>query len=495
MRYEELEQLMGHALPIKILRARSAPLLISFLYAEFKKRNRIAISSYELTSRLSDYLEQIKDKNFALFTTMLKDAFSEKNDSLTLARRFIEQWCSEDNRYLTRYPDEQGEPMHELTPSVERVFQWIETLQKREFVGTESRFKDIYRRLQELIDNTADDPKRKIAELEERKRAINAEIAHIKKTGKTDTYNNTQIKERFYEISKTARELTSDFKEVEQNFKDITLNIYKKQTQRDLHKGDILGYALDATEELKESDQGKSFYAFWQFLIADNRQDDLIQKIEYVYQLLKEREIDAADNFLKKIKIFLHASGQKVINSNHLLADKLSRILVEKEMSDRRRSQELMNDIKNLAVQKIGEFAGQRDFMTIEGGVDMSLDMDRPWGEAPQKANFANQPQGIGSNKLENMQFGRLFDQFELNQQELQRTINALLEKNESITLKELSLIHPIDKGLEQIISYFSIAAQSKKHIINSENLEIIEWHGEDEIKRSVALPQVIFNK
>jgi hypothetical protein len=48
---------------------------------------------------------------------------------------------------------------------------------------------------------------------------------------------------------------------------------------------------------------------------------------------------------------------------------------------------------------------------------------------------------------------------------------------------------------LEQIISYFSIAAQSKKHIINSENLDIIEWHGEDEIKRSVALPQVIFNK
>ena len=125
MRYEELEQLIENALPIKILRARSAPLLISFLHAEFKMRNRIAISSYELTSRLSDYLEQLKDKNFALFTTMLKDAFSEKNDSLTLARRFIEQWCSEENRYLTRYPDENGEPMHELTPSVERVFQCL----------------------------------------------------------------------------------------------------------------------------------------------------------------------------------------------------------------------------------------------------------------------------------------------------------------------------------------------------------------------------------
>jgi hypothetical protein len=262
-----------------------------------------------------------------------------------------------------------------------------------------------------------------------------------------------------------------------------------------LHKGDILGYALDATEELKSSDQGKSFYAFWQFLIADNKQDELIVMIEYIYKLLKERNIDAADNFLKKIKIYLHASGQKVISSNHLLADKLSRILVEKEMSDRRRSQELINDIKNLAVKKIGQFTGQKDFMYIEGGVDVSMDMDRPWGEAPQIANFANQPQGIGSTKLEGVSFGNLFDQFELNKQELERSIARLLGDNKQLSLKELTVIQPINKGLEEIISYFSIAAQSTKHIINGHQLDKIEWQGEDEIKRSVILPQVIFVK
>jgi hypothetical protein len=486
MRYEELEQLIDHAQPIKILRMRTAPLLISFLYAEFKNRNRITIPSYELTSRLADYLDMLRDETVVS---------SEKGGALAAARKYIELWCNEENRFITRYPDENGEPMHELTPSVEKVFQWLESLQKREFVGTESRFKDIYRRLQELIDNTSDDPKRKIEELEAKKRDINAQIAHIKKTGKTDTYNDTQIKERFFEISKTARELTSDFKEVEQNFKDITLNIYKKQTQRDLHKGDILGYALDATEELKTSDQGKSFYAFWQFLIADNKQDDLIVMIEYIYKLLKERNIDAADNFLKKIKIYLHASGQKVISSNHLLADKLSRILVEKEMSDRRRSQELINDIKNLAVKKIGQFTGQKDFTHIEGGTDVSMDMDRPWGEAPQIANFANQPQGIGSTKLEGVSFNNLFDQFELNKQELERSIAKLLGDNKQLSLKELTQIQPINKGLEEIISYFSIAAQSTKHIINPQKLDSIEWQGEDDIKRSVVLPQVIFVK
>ena len=484
MRYEEIDQLIEQAQPIKILRTRTAPLIISFLYAEFKTRNRITIPSYELTSRLSDYLEQLK------YDTILID---EKGDSLTIARKYIDQWCSEESRYITRYPDENGEPMHELTPAVERVFQWLESLQKREFVGTESRFKDIFRRLQELIDNTSDDPKRKIAELEAKKKEINEQIAHIKKTGKTDTYNDTQIKERFFEISKTARELTADFKEVEQNFKDITLNIYKKQTQRDLHKGDILGYALDATEELKVSDQGKSFYAFWQFLISGYKQDELMMMIEYVYQLLRLREIDAADNFLKKIKIYLHTSGQKVINSNHLLADKLSRILVEKEMTDRRRSQELMLDIKNLAVQKIGQFAGQKDFMHIEGGTDISMDMDRPWGEAPQIANFTNQPQGIGSTNLENANFGKLFDQFELNKQELERGIAKHLVEKSQITLRELTHLQPITKGLEEIISYFSIAAQSPKHKVDSLNLDLIEWVGEDGIKRSIALPRLEF--
>ena len=484
MRYEEIEQLIDHAPTIKILRARTAPLLISFLFAEFKARNRITIPSYELTSRLSDYLETLRDTSF------FND---ERGDTLTLARKYIEQWCSEENRYLTRYPDENGEPMHEITPAIERVFQWIGTLQKREFVGTESRFKDIYRRLQELIDNTSDDPQRKIDELEAKQRDIKAQIAQIKKTGKTTTYNDTQIKERFYELSKTARELTADFKEVEQNFKDITLNIYKKQTQRELHKGDILGYALDATEELKTSDQGKSFYAFWQFLIADNKQDELMEMIEYVYQLLRLREIDAADNFLKKIKIFLHASGQKVINSNHLLADKLSRILVEKEMTDRRRSRELINDIKNLAVQKIGQFSGQRDFMQIEGGTDISMDMDRPLSDPPQIANFANQPQGIGSTKLENANFDKLFDQFELSQKELRKNIEQTLLTASEITLRELTKLYPINKGLEEVISYFSIAAQSKKHQVDSHNLEVIEWLGEDEVKREVALPKVIF--
>ena len=115
---------------------------------------------------------------------------------------------------MTRYPDENGEAILELTTHTEKAFQWIETLRKREFVGTESRFLEIYRQLKDLINNTSTDPKHRIKALEKQRKAITKEINAIKKAGTVSAYTDTQIKERFYNVNKTTRELISDFKDI-----------------------------------------------------------------------------------------------------------------------------------------------------------------------------------------------------------------------------------------------------------------------------------------
>jgi len=487
MTYEELKSLIAGSPSIKLLRAKSAPITLSFLYREFKENNRVAISGFELTNSLAEYIDSLDEEDFIDI---------ELNDSLSIARKYIDQWCSEDNRYISRYPDENGEPTHELTTHTEKAFQWIESLKKREFVGTESRFRNIYQQLQELIDNTANNPKQKILELEKKRKEITRQINEIKKTGLVPTFNDTQIKERFFNINKTARELTSDFKEVEQNFRDITLNLYKKQTQKDVHKGQILGYTLDATDELKQSDQGKSFYAFWQFLIADSKQDDLINMIAYTYQLMEERNIGTGDDFLKKIKIFLHNAGQKVIDSNHLLADKLTRILAERDQREWRKTRETINEIKNLAVQKVGQFNGKRNFISIEGLPFIDMTLDRPLGEPTQIAQFDKQPSEVGSQQYDQADMSSLFNRFDLDQKELEIKIEEVLQNQFEISLEELIKIYPIQNGLAEVITYFIIASQSDIHIINEEIKEAIIWiNTKEAIERSIQLPQIIFKK
>lgn len=487
MQHDEVKRLIASSSTIKLLRAKSAPLIINFLYQAFKAKNQIVVPAYELINQLAEFLENLEDRE----VLDLQDS-----NTLGLARRYIDLWCNEDNRYLRRYPDEQGEPMTELSTHTEKAFRWIESLQKREFVGTESRFLNIYRQLRDLIDNTAADPKTRIAELERRRKAINKEIKRIKKEGVVSTYNDTQIKERFFNITRTARELISDFKEVETNFKDISLNIYRQQTRQGMNKGQILGYALDATEELKTSDQGKSFYAFWQFLIADNKQDELMELIESTYQMLRKRDIVIADNFLRKIKLFLHNAGQKVIDSNHLLAEKLSRILAERNILERRRAREIINEIKNLASQKMNKFQGRRRFLEIDGLPEFDLSLDRPLGRKRQIANFKNQPTEVGSNQIEKAELGILFDQFEMDKQLLESKISDLLKDRTRISLGEVLKIFPVENGLAEIITYISIASKSNVHEIEATDREEIVWKVEEAGQRkTIVLPKVMFLK
>lgn len=64
--------------------------------------------------------------------------------------------------------------------------------------------------LRRIIDGTELNPRSRIAELQRRKVAIDAEIAQINQ-GRLDIMEPTHIRERFLQMASTARELLSDF--------------------------------------------------------------------------------------------------------------------------------------------------------------------------------------------------------------------------------------------------------------------------------------------
>ena len=62
MNYTQLQNILSQSPSIKLLRAKNAPLILSFLYREFKETNRITIANHELVDSLADYLESIQVK-------------------------------------------------------------------------------------------------------------------------------------------------------------------------------------------------------------------------------------------------------------------------------------------------------------------------------------------------------------------------------------------------------------------------------------------------
>jgi len=303
MDYNYLQQIFGkqneddNPLPaIRLLKANHAPFIISFLYQEFKTNNKITIPNYILINHLADYIENIDDNQTDL---------NLLGNNIEKAKKYIDDWSN--NEYIRKYPDETGEQLHELTSYSEKIIKWLENLKPKEFIGTESRLKDIINRLKELISESTEDPKKKIKELNEKKenvvKEIDRQIRNIKQTWKVDSaFSIIQIKERFENISEDARNLLSDFKEVENNFGRITKQIIEKQLNDYTNKGKLLKYMLDETEALEESSQGKSFYAFYDFLRFETGQTELDKLLVETYSLISKKNIDNTDKFLKNLK-------------------------------------------------------------------------------------------------------------------------------------------------------------------------------------------------
>lgn len=435
--------------------------MLSFFHYTFKEKNHTTIPNVELVTRLADYLEITGYK--ATDDEIDASALLEQEDER--ARKYIEQWSNKG--FLRKYPDDDGNDIHELSSDMEKVMHWVSTLQKREFVGTESRFRDIYSKLKELVDQSNKDPRQRIQELERKKFEIEEEIKAIKLTGKVEVFDNTQIKERFYDVNRLSRELLSDFKEVEQNFEQITQEIYRKQSERDIAKGALLAYTLDSFEALRQKDQGKSFYSFWQFLMDENKQEEMRDIIEKLYDLLEERNIEYKnDRFLKKLKQYLHTSGKKVIDANKKLSDKLSRVLSEQNLTDRRKAMELLNDIRMLAFQTLDTPPGEDFFIEMESDPELDL-LDR-WEMADEKKSEPEVafPDGLGGTDISESDFNALFNQFNIDRTLLESRIQTQLQSKKQISLKELVEIYGTEKGLTELITYFSIASQSSNHII-----------------------------
>lgn len=308
MEYEKVKFDLANSPEIKFLRKENAPLILSFLHQQFKQKQQISIYESELEAKLDDFLEFVRENEPEVYSRSPKE--------------YLAQWC-EDRLLRKIYQADDDDPVFELTPTTEKVISWLENLDRDEFIGTESRFLQIFNLLKEIRDRSTEDVETRITQLEQDRDRIQQEIDQIKQTGKVNNYNRTQIQERFDLANQYARSLIGVFREVEQKFRDLTAKITSAGLEAKANKGSIIASILDANTELQESNQGKSFYTFFKFLQSDSKQQELEVLIEAVYSLEDLSVDDSKYESLRRIKNRLIRESQYIVQSNYRLAAKI----------------------------------------------------------------------------------------------------------------------------------------------------------------------------
>jgi hypothetical protein len=473
-----------------LLQLKNRETIIGFLVSAFPNQQS-TIGSDSIHAKLYDYLQDNK---------MEKDDDDDENENKSQlfdtfeikAKKHIQKWTNKG--FLTNYQDEKGEIFYELSAHTHKTLDWLCSLKKEDYVGTESKFKNIFSQLKELVEFTNTNKGERVQILESKKLEIEQQIQRIKSGEDIRVFESYEIEPRFKQLTQSAKELLSDFKEVEDNFKDITKGIYQKHAESNLTKNDILQFTFDALDSLKDSQQGKSFEAFSSFLFISALQEEWKQLIEDLYKSLEAKEIPVHDFFLKEMRRHLHTSAQKINRANDKMAEKLSRIIRENQTSKTEITKNIIQDIKKCLVE-ISKTNQTPDIsFEIEAEFDIHIPFERKLTyEQSEVLAYNFKPKVADNNIAEADQLSKLFKQSNIDKDLLRIRIKQLLNSQGQTTLHEvIAHFGGLEKGLPELFGYIGVAKEFK-YAINADKAKAIEF---DKIqKKSILTPEIILLK
>ncbi|CAN5149435.1 DUF3375 domain-containing protein [soil metagenome] len=461
----------------RLLRADHAALIISLLHKYFVQPNVRTLGREDLIARVDDELFQLRER-------LGDDQFPRS------AAQYLDEWAGDDKGWLRKYyPPGTDEPHYDITPATEKIIDWIGQLRAQHFVGTESRLLTVFELLRQMSEGTEPDPDMRIADLERRKADIETQIQRIR-GGQFLLMDPTQVRERFLQMSETARSILSDFREVDQNFRDLDRTVREQIATSDEDRGKLLDTIFSDRDAIEGSDQGKSFRAFWDFLMSPERQDELTSLLRVVMALEPVAALSPDPRLLRIHYDWLEA-GEVAQRTVARLSQQLRRYLDDRALLENRRIVQLIRRIEQHALAMREYLPAIPGTDIDEPGLSLAPPFERPLFAPPFKPRLAGDPVVMGD---EGIPADALFEQVYVDKSELVANVNRMLQTRDQTSLGEIVLAYPLKRGLAELVAYLSVATEDPTGaVVDDERSEHIVWTDDVGSTRQATMPQVIF--
>ena len=474
---DEIAWLRDNSPAWRLLRADNAPLVLSFLHRVFVADNVRSISVTELASRLDDELHALNQRGGEPGGRRFPRS----------ARAYLDDWAAPGAGWLRKYyPDGTDEPHYDATPAVEKALQWLETLREREFVGTESRLKVIVELLRQIVFGTEPDPGERLAELHRQRETIDEEIARIE-AGEMPMLDGTAVRDRYQQFAGTARELLADFREVEENFRKLDRQLREKIAGWHGGKGELLDDVLGSRESIAGSDQGRSFQAFYGFLLSQARQEELAGLLDRVHAL---DGIAEHDSRLRHIHFDWLDAAERTQGTVRQLSEQLRRFLDDQVWFENRRVIDILRSIEGRALQ-LREAGNVPVAMELDApSPAIRLPMERPLYSPVKKAHLSSD---IVRDADEETDPAALFEQVYVDPEPLRGGVRQALRSQPQVGLSELVARYPLKQGVAELVTYLSLQDEAFAIVYDEQHRDLITWSAADGRERAATLPRVTY--
>jgi hypothetical protein len=465
----------------KLLRAQHAPYIINFLYQHFKEEGYLSTSHSVLQQQLAAHLETLHETE----PEVLRDR----------AEVYLNAWSTGESRWLRRYFDAQhSESVYELTPHTEDVLTFLTEVLDRNlgFIGTESRLSRIIATLSDIVVRGSADPDRRLKHLRDEQRRIEEEIRSIEAGNTVATHSPTAIRERFADAVSDLVSLQGDFRAVEESFKTITRDVQKRHAEALDSRGEILGFALEAEDELKDQDQGASFQAFVRLILSQSQQDALEQLIAQLDEIAELAEQLEGKQRMQGMIGSLSAEAEKVLRVTRRLNATLRRLLDTRASSTRLRLVEILSEVRALAARHADN--------PPDVGIDVLSELEllsvhqRSFWEAPVRFSELELSNFEQSDDERVLAFKHLAEMQRLDWDTMRSNVASMVARADEATLPELLDEHPPKGGTIEVLGYIQLA-HDDGHEVDNHHTQVVHIADPQNASETVPydVPRVVF--
>lgn len=476
MDFEEVEALRRGSAAWRLLRADNAPLVLSFLGRVFVADNARSVSAAELVARLDDEL-------FAVNERLGAGTFPKS------AKAYLDDWASPDAGWLRKYyPPDADEAHYDVTPAVEKALAWVGSLRARSFVGTESRLNTVFDLLRQMAFGAETDRSVRLEELRRQRDALDVQIERVA-AGDAPLMDGTALRDRYQQFSQTARELLADFREVEANFRELDRQLREQIATWDGSKGELLDRVVGDRSAIAQSDQGRSFHAFYDFLLSVQRQEEFGRLLEKVQQL---RQIDEPDPRMRHVLYDWLDAAERTQTTVRQLSEQLRRFLDDQVWLENRRVMDILKSIEGHALKLRGYPASGLSIEVDATAPQIALPMERPMYRPKSKVALSDD---AVADAPDDVDVSALFDQVYVDAELLAEGVRAALRHERQVGLGSLVASRPLAHGLAELVTYLSLSDPSFEVVFDEQARESVTWQDGEDRTRIATLPRVTFTR
>jgi len=458
----------------RLLAAHNGPLILALLQTHLFEGERSLPASI-FHERMARDLDELR---------------ASGEDVPQTAQAYIADWLA--SGFLERrFPAGAAEEEYELSSAAASAIRFVAGLVEPRTAATESRLAVVIQQLVRLAEETDTNPETRIATLLAERERLDHEIDKIR-SGRMESLPAARALERIHEIIALADDLAGDFRRVRDEFERLNRDLRERIMDDDASRGDVLASLFAGVDVIAESEEGRTFAAFWRLLTDPEQSSTLEEALDEVMSRGFSSQLQLRERrFLLGLTRTLLAQGGMVHEALQSFASSLKSFVQSREYLEQRRVNQLLKEAQRaaLALKEEIRASDTLDYtLQLTGSRLRSLSQWVLYDPSMEALPGSMRDADAASIDLDIV--GELVAQSEIDFRALKANIRAVLRDRSQASIAEVLSQFPAAQGLGSVVGYLALGS---RHGIVAGSSETVAWHGSDDLYRSARIPAIYF--